>query len=298
MAPMTHRRAYLLLASVILLWGVNWPVMKMGLLYMPPLWFAAARVLLGGACLFALVAARGRLRLPERRDLPILISVGVLQIALFLGLIHFSLQYVEAGRSAILAYTTPLWIMPMAVVLLNEPMTMGRLAGMGLGLGGIGVLFNPATFDYSQTPALIGNGLLLLAALGWAVGIIHVRVHRWVKTSLELLPWQMLIGGILLTGLAAWFEGDLPPVRWSGTLAAILAYNGLVASAFCYWAFVTVTRSLPATSTAMGALGVPVAGVLFSTLMLAESLSATMIVGLGLITAGVALVVIGDVRKG
>ncbi len=297
MAPMTHRRAYLLLASVVLLWGVNWPVMKVGLLYMPPLWFAAARVLLGGAFLFALVAARGRLRLPERRDLPILISVGVLQIALYLGLIHFSLQYVDAGRSAILAYTTPLWITPMAVVLLNEPMTAGRLAGLGLGLGGIAVLFNPATFDYSQTPALIGNGLLLLAALGWAVGIVHVRVHRWVMTSLELMPWQMLIGGILLAALAAWAEDDLP-VRWSGTLAAILAYNGLVASAFCYWAFVTVTRSLPATSTAMGALGVPVAGVLFSTLFLAEPLSATIIVGLGLITAGVALVVIGDVRKG
>lgn len=297
MAPVTHRRAYLLLASVILLWGVNWPVMKVGLLYMPPLWFAAARVLLGGACLFALVAGRGRLRLPERRDLPVLISVGVLQIALFLGLIHFSLQYVDAGRSAILAYTTPLWITPMAVVLLNEPMTPGRLAGLGLGLGGIGVLFNPATFDYTQTPALIGNGLLLLAALGWAVGIVHVRVHRWVMTPLELMPWQMLIGGILLAALAAWAEDDLP-VRWSGTLAAILAYNGLVASAFCYWAFVTVTRSLPATSTAMGALGVPVAGVLFSTLFLAEPLSATIIVGLGLITAGVALVVIGDVRKG
>ncbi|MFQ5618349.1 MAG: DMT family transporter [Rhodospirillales bacterium] len=297
MAPMTHRRAYLLLASVILLWGVNWPVMKVGLLYMPPLWFAAMRVLLGGACLFALVAARGRLRVPERRDFPILISVSVLQIALFLGLIHFSLQYVDAGRSAILSYTTPLWITPMAVVLLNETMTRGRLAGLGLGLGGIGVLFNPATFDYSQTPALIGNGLLLLAALGWAVGIIHVRVHRWVMTSLELMPWQMLIGGILLAALAAWTEGDLP-VRWSGTLAAILAYNGLVASAFCYWAFVTVTRSLPATSTAMGALGVPVAGVLFSALFLAEPLSATIIAGLGLITAGVALVVIGDLREG
>ena len=296
-APVTHRRAYLLLAGVILLWGVNWPVMKVGLQYMPPLWFAAARVLLGGACLFALVAARGRLRIPERRDLPILISVGVLQIALFLGIIHFSLQYVDAGRSAILAYTTPLWITPMAVVLLNEPMTTRRLAGLGLGLGGIGVLFNPATFDYSQTPALIGNGLLLLAALGWAVGIVHVRLHRWVMTSLELMPWQMLIGGILLTALAAWVEGG-PPVRWSGTLAAILAYNGLAASAFCYWAFVTVSRSLPATSTAMGALGVPVAGVLISALFLAEPLSATIIVGLGLITAGVALVVVGDVRKG
>ena len=107
----------------------------------------------------------------------------------------------------------------------------------------------------------------------------------------------MLIGGTLLTALAAGVGGG-PPVRWSGTLAAILAYNGLAASAFCYWAFVTVSRSLPATSTAMGALGVPVAGVLISALFLAEPLSATIIVGLGLITAGVALVVVGDVRKG
>ena len=97
MAQQSERRAVVLLAAVILLWGVNWPVMKVGLDYIPSLWFAAARVLLGAACLVAILTASGRLRLPGWSDLPLVLSVGLLQIGLFLGLVNLGLQHVDAG---------------------------------------------------------------------------------------------------------------------------------------------------------------------------------------------------------
>ena len=68
---------------------------------------------------------------------------------------------------------------------------------------------------------------------------------------------------------------------------AILAYNGPIASGFCFWAFLTVSRSLPAMDTALGSLGVPVFGVVSSALILGETLTAGAVTGLILILIGV-----------
>ena len=122
--------AYPLLLATILAWGCNWPIMKIGLRYMTPLQFTAARLILGTACMFALVLLLGRLKLPRQRDLPIVFSVGLVQIGLFLALITQALVHVEAGRSAILAYTTPLWVTPLSLVFLGEKLPPLKIMGL------------------------------------------------------------------------------------------------------------------------------------------------------------------------
>ncbi len=287
-AEPTPRQAAFLLVAVIVLWGANWPVMKVGLESIPPLWFAAARVLLGAICLFALLAAAGRIRLPGRADLPVVMSMAVFQIALFLALVTIGLQYVDAGRAAILAYTTPLWVVPIARVTLGERPRRFETGALLLGLAGIGVLFNPQGFDLSDSRALTGNAMLLAAALSWAVSIVHIRRHTWHMSPLQLMPWQMLIGGGALA-VGAMATESVSDIRWSADLALVMAYNGPVASAFCFWAYVTVARRLPAITTALASLGVPVIGVLSSAIALGEPLSVTRVGGLLLITASVAL---------
>jgi drug/metabolite transporter (DMT)-like permease len=107
-------------------------------------------------------------------------------------------------------------------------------------------------------------------------------------TPLHLMPWQMLIGGAALA-VGALVTESFSDIRWSTDLIVIMAYNGPVASAFCFWAYVTVARSLPAITTALASLGVPVVGVVLSALTLDESLSFTRVGGLLLITGAVAL---------
>lgn len=177
--PLGPTTAYLLLAAVVLVWGFNWPVMKLALQSITPLWFAFARLTLGAATLFPLLWATGRLRLPPRGDLPLIASVGLFQMAGFLALVNFGLLEVEAGRSAILAYTTPLWVTPAAIWLLGERLTPLKTAGLVLGLGGVVALFNPLGFDWGDAAVLRGNLLLMAAALAWSVAILHVRGHRW-----------------------------------------------------------------------------------------------------------------------
>lgn len=278
-----------LLLAVVLLWGANWPVMKVGLDSIPPLTFAAARMVLGGVTLALVAGWQGQLGLPQRSDWPVVIGVGLLQMAGFLGLVTLGLQYVPAGRSAILAYTTSIWVVPLAAAVLGERLAGRRLAGFVLGLGGVAVLFNPFGFDWGDPHVLLGNGLLLLAALLWAILIVQVRGHRMLGSPLALAPWQFLVATLVLGPLALVLEAG-EPVRWGPELAVILAYNGPLATGFCFWAMITVTRALPAITTSLSSLAVPVTGMLLSALTIGEALTLTNLAGLGLILGGVALV--------
>lgn len=282
------RKAWILFAAAIVFWGANWPIMKIGLAYTGPLWFAALRVSVAVVCLFALLAAQGRLSLPKRKELPVLFSVGVLQVGGFMGLIHFSLLFVEAGRSSVLAYTTPIWVAPLAAWFLGERLTRQKLIGLLIGVGGLMVLFNPLTFPWGWNGYTLGNVLLILAAVLWAGVIVHVRGYGWTRPHLSLLPWQFLLGGIVLVVTAYAVEGP-PDIPMSVEFAAIMAFNGVLATAFSFWAFIQAARTLPASTVAMGSLGVPVVGIASSVLVLGEQVSDVMALGAGMILLGVAV---------
>jgi len=270
--------------------------MKLGLQYTSPLWFAATRMLLGSLCLFALMAWKHRLLMPGRREMPIILLVGLFHIGLPAALVHFGLLYMEAGRSAILVFTIPFWVAPMSVLFLGERFTAPKAVGLALGLGGLAVLFNPGAFDVTDRTQIIGNAVMLGASLSFALAIIIIRRHPWPVPIIRLMPWQMLFGTAVIAAAASVFEG-VPRARWTPELALIMAYNGPVASAFAFWAWAAVSKELPAMSTALGSLGVPVAGILFSALLLGEALTATRTLGLILIAGGVLAVSVHDLHR-
>jgi drug/metabolite transporter (DMT)-like permease len=294
--PSRHT-AFLLLLAVILVWGANWPIMKIGLQYIAPLTFAAFRMGLGALTLFALLAVRGELAMPSRQDMPVVWSVGLLQLAGFLIFVNLGLQEVEASRSAILSYTTMIWVTPAAIWLLGERFSWIKIVGVLCGLAGVAVMFNPASFDWSNRAALMGNVYLLLGALAWAISILHVRAHKWKQSALALAPWQLLLGFVPTALLALALEHD-QPVHWSPALLAVLAYNGPIATAFALWAWISVNRGLPAIASSMGSLGVPVAGVILATLTLGEPITVENMAGLAFITLGLALVSREAAREG
>jgi drug/metabolite transporter (DMT)-like permease len=285
--------AYPLLIALVLVWGANWPIVKIGLHDISPFWLGATRLALGTVCLFVLVALRGQLRLPQRRDLLMIADVGLLQMCAFMVLLNVALQYVEAGRASIVAYTTPLWVAPGAVLLLGERLTPRMVAGFLLGLAGVLVLFNPAALDWSDRHVVLGNALLMLAAITWAGLILHVRVHKWVSGPFELAPWQALVALVPTTIIALLFE-DFGRIAWTGRLIGVIAYNGVLATAFGVWAMVSVSRVLPAISSSLGFLGAPVVGYLSAAWLLGEPITTTLSIGLALIVGGVFLVLTAD----
>ncbi len=292
----SQRAAFVLLLAVIVIWGANWPILKIGLAYIAPLTFAAFRLALGALSLFALLAWRGELSLPTRQDMPVVLSVGLLQLAAFLVCINLGLEHVDASRSAILSYTTMIWVTPAAIWLLGERFSWLKIMGVLCGIAGVAVMFNPAGFDWGDDAALLGNIYLLAGAFAWAVSILHVRAHRWRQSALVLAPWQMLLGLLPTIVLALLWESDRA-IEWTPTLFAVLAFNGPIATAFAVWAWISVNRGLPAIVSSMGSLGVPVAGAVFSIVMLGESITLENAGGLALISLGLALVSLEAARS-
>lgn len=286
-------RAGLIFAIVIVMWGVNWPVSKALLAHVSPWWSTAFRSTVGMITLFIICAATRRLILPKRGDLPVILSVGLLHMTVFSLLVAISLQYVSAGRSAVLAYTTPLWVMPAARLWLGEALTPRRLVGIAFGLLGIAVMFNPMAFDWHNRNAVFGNALVLASAFVWAIAIVHMRAHRWVNGPFELSPWQLLLASVILCTLAAVFDGA-PRIVGVAGFAGLMTYGGIIGGGVAYWLAGVVTRQLPAGVTSLGLLGVPVVGTLASAFLLRESLGLDVWLALALIVGGIAL---GTVSK-
>jgi drug/metabolite transporter (DMT)-like permease len=283
-----RREAVALLAAIAFAWGTSWPIIKAILQDLPPLWTAGLRSVIGTAILFAISAFRGTVVLPQRGDIPVVLNIALLHMVAFTGLISMGLQFVPAGRSIVLGYTTPLWVTIGARLFLGEALTPSRIMGLIVGLSGLFFLFDPSAFDWSNHDAVVGNALVLLAAFCWAASILHVRAHKWVSTPFQLVPWQALLATCVLMLLALTFEG-VPRIEWNARLAALLLYGGAVGIALPYWAMQTVNRSLPAITTALGLLAVPIVGVACSSLALGEPLTFALLAATVLIISGIAI---------
>lgn len=291
---LSRRAAFTLFAIVVVAWGLNWTVAKLILASVTPLWMTAIRSGVALVVLAGVMLATGNLRPPRRGDMPVVLSITLLHMVGFAAFMAIGLQAVPAGRSIVLGYTTPLWVIPGALLFLGERITPLRAAGVALGMGGLVLMFNPLTFDWADRRALIGNGQILLSAFCWALSIIHTRAHRWVSTPFQLVFWQVLLATCLLTILALIFEG-LPRIDWNLRLVLLFLYGGVIGVALGYWAMAMVNRSLPAITTSLGILATPVVGVLASLVVLGEPLSISLLVALVLIVGGIALgTAVGD----
>jgi drug/metabolite transporter (DMT)-like permease len=283
-----HREGVFFLAIVVIAWGLTWPVNKVILETLSPLWMMALRSAIATVALFAIAIALGRLALPPRADLPVLFSIALLHMVGFAVLAAWGLRLVPTGRSVVLAYTTPLWVIPGAVLFLRERLTRRRLLGVAIGLSGLTVLFNPLAFDWTDANAVLGNGAIILAAILWAASILHIRGHRWRTTPFDLVPWEMLLATAILTPLAVAVSGA-PSREWDGRLVALLLYAGVPGTAVAYWATAVASRNLPAVTTALGLLITPVVSVVVATVWLGEPLTLPLLAAIALILGGIAI---------
>ena len=288
MPASAHRQALLALVIVIVAWGLTWPVNKVVLATLSPLWAVTLRSAIATVALFALTAWAGRITLPPRQDLPVLLSITLLHMMGFNLLASWGLELVPAGRSVILAYTTPLWVTPGAALFLGEAITPRRAAGVLIGLAGLVTLLNPVALDWSDRSVVLGHLAILAAALLWALSILHIRAHRWASTPFALIPWETLLTTVLLVPIA--FTTTAPaPTDWSAEFVALLLYLGVVGTAVAYWATATASRHLPAVTTSLGLLATPVVSVVTATLWLGEPLTASLVVAIVLVLGGVAI---------
>jgi drug/metabolite transporter (DMT)-like permease len=286
-----------ILVVAIFSYGGLWPVMRASVEYIPPFWFATTRVFIGSVMLFALLAATGRIRIPPRTDWPIILSVGICMMGLYVTLVHYAVQFIPAGRGALLGYSTPLWVTPVAVVFMGVKLTFLRLTGLIMGLGGLTVMFHPEGLDWSDRNVLIGNGLCILAAMSWSVAILHMRRQRWTLSPLQLAPWQLLVATVVTLPFTLLLE-PRSDMEMGWPLVALVAYGGIIGTGLGIWAVTSTVRYLGPVTASVGMLGGPVFATTLSIALLGEELTWTLGGGFVLIIGGIALVTLAQARTG
>jgi drug/metabolite transporter (DMT)-like permease len=284
---------FIALAGAILGYGGLWPVSKTALEFTPPFWYASIRIAIGATILFGVLLATGKLRLPTRHDMPLVLNVGIFMMAIYTLMMHIALLYVDAGRAALLGYTTPIWVLPAAYFILKERPSRRRLLGLAVAVSGLMVLFNPASFDWSNTDVVIGNLLLLGCGLSWSISIVHIRKHKPVRTPLQLAPFQLSLAAALIAIMALIFD---PLPVWTGDAIQIgvFTYGGIMGTAVAMLSVTTAVRYLPTVVSTVGLLGVPVFALTLSVVFLGEQLTVDLVTGVVLILAGIGLVSVPD----
>lgn len=295
---MTEKRVtrpviYLLLATVVLLLGLNWPIMATGIQSISPIWMGVFRVTGATVVVITIGLARGKLAVPPRQDLPIIASMAVFRLAAVFLLVFTALQMVPPGRSSVVVWTTSLWTVPIAAVFLGERMSGRRWVGLLLGIAGVIVLFEPWGFDWGDTDVALGHALLILAAITNAATAVHIRGHRWTVSPLEAIPWQLAGAGVILVSLGLLVEG-LPVIEWTPQLVWVVLYQGMLATGVAFWAQIVILRNLSAVSTNLTLMAVPVIGVASSALLLGEDVTLSLAIGLALVIIGVAVNLLSD----
>lgn len=279
-----------LFVFIILTSGLAWPVNKVGLHYMSPLWYTSSRLVIASIAMLSLVIYLKRFSFPRFRDLPLILIIGILQIGGFIYLTNLGLSYLPAGHSALLAYTTPLWIMPLATLLFKEKSGLYKWLGFCLSISGLILLMNLWDLNFSNPHVLFGCGALLLASFSWAISMLCVRYMKWTKSPLELIPWQLLVAAIPMMAYA-WVNEPVSQIVWNRELILSLAYTGVVVTGLSYWCGVIVNKELPTILLSLGFLVVPVFSLLTSSFFLNEKINLPSMAAIGLIFLGLVFVV-------
>lgn len=284
---------YLLLGSVVLSLGFNWPIIAMGVDVIPPLWLMTYRFWGGALVGFAMNALAGQRASFPRQDWKIVPIIGILRLAVIYVLTFYALQFLPPGRSGILVWTGTLWTVPIAMFFLRERMSRLQIGGLTVGMVGLVMVLDPGTLSVAEPKIVWGYAMLMSAALSVAWTSVYIRAHKWGANALASTPWQLLAGGIpsLIAALAV--EG-IPDTRWTWGLALIVVYQATLATPLAVWGQLEAFRRLPAISVNLTLMATPVVGLLSSWWLVDEQLTLGVVLGLALLTAGVAANLLGD----
>jgi drug/metabolite transporter (DMT)-like permease len=273
------------------LWGASWPFMKLALLEMEPVRFRVFCIGVGTVGLFAIARLAGaKIVVPCGAWMRVLLF-SFFNMSAWSLLMVYGLRQVEAGRAVILAYTFPIWTIPLSAWLMREPVTRRRLAGLLLGIAGMALLLGDELLSLGRSPA--GALLLIGSAIFWAIGTVIMK--RWPVDlpAISLTAWQSLLAWIPLAILGLIIEsGPMHPFSLSpGPMIGAL-YGATVSAIVCQWTWYRIVQTTPAGVSSLSTLAIPAVGVFISMLLLGERPKPTDYAALVLVVGSLAVVLI------
>ncbi|GMK44128.1 putative transporter YvbV [Paenibacillus glycanilyticus] len=287
MQTLSKRQTVLLITFLVLVWGINWPLSKYALHYMPPILFSGVRTLLGGVLLLAAAVPRYR-QLQIRQTWPIYLLSAVVNVVLYYGLQTIGIQYLPAGLFSAIVFLQPVLVGLFSWLWLGELMNGLKVIGLVLGFAGVGVISSGASGASGHISAA-GILLALGSALSWALGTIYVKRSSGKVDNIWLVTMQLIIGGVFMTGLGSLTE-SWSDVVWSGRFILSLLFISIFVIALGWLVFYKLMDSGEASKVASFTFLIPLVAILIGTMFLHEPFTYSLLAGLVLVLGSIYLV--------
>ena len=279
----TIRKPILALAVMTITWGYNWVVMKEALSFCDPFVFTAIRVIPAAICLFGILLWTKKDWHP--RQVVWTIILGLLSTTLGLGLPIWSLVSGGAGKTAILLYTMPFWVIIMAWPILGEKVRGFEWLAVILAFTGLVLI---VSVDAAGAK-LFSSILAVISGIAWAGSAIVTRIMRRNPDFdvVSVTTWQMIYGAAPLIIIA--FLVPASPIQWTTVFITALLYNVFVTSVIAFLLWFYILNKLPAGMATMGTLITPVIAIIAAAIQLGEIPSLQETMGIILILLGIGL---------
>jgi drug/metabolite transporter (DMT)-like permease len=291
---MKARLVWLILCGI---WGSTWLFIKLGLNDLPPVTFAGIRFVIASIILFVFIRIRG-LTLPrDSGDWAFLAITGILSFSLNYGLVFWGEQYISSGLAALLQATLPAFGLVIAHFYLpGERMTWTKIAGVILGVLGVGVVFSNQ-LRIAGGKALAGSVALVFSAFCAAYSNVLVKARGQKLNPAILAAGQMLFGLIPLLLIGFGLEGSPLHFHWTIMSVVAMLYLALVGTVLAFLLYYWLVHNMEVTKSMLIALVTPVVAVILGMLVLREELNWRTLAGGAMIMAGIGFIVVRKTKK-
>lgn len=292
---MKARIVWLVLCGI---WGSTWMAIKVGLRDLPPLSFAGIRFVLAVLLVYGVIRAR-RVALPtSRRDWGLIALTGGLAFSVNYGLLFWGEQHISSGLAALLQATIPAFGYVFAHAMLpGERVTPGKVAGVALGIFGVGVIFSNQ-LSFEGTAALLGGAAIVAGAVACALANVLVKGKCGHLDPAVLAGGQMVCGLVPLLAAGMILEGNPLSFRWTWSAVGCLVYLAVVGSALAFLLYYWLVRNMEVTTTMLIALVTPMIAVAAGVVFLGEVVTVRSVAGGACIVGGIALINVRRRRGG
>jgi drug/metabolite transporter (DMT)-like permease len=263
------RRQLVILVLLTIVWGINWPIMKLGVTDFPPLTFRAMSLVLGVPVLgLALVAMKVPFRVP-RESWRELLWLALVNMIIWHSLIIIAVKSLSSGRAAILGYSMPIFSAVLGALFFSDKLSSRAWGGVAAAALGVVLLLWHEITNLAGRP--LGVLLALLAAAIWALGTQTLRRTRIPVPTLALSFWMTVLTAVVLALLSVLFERSQWKSPGAPTWAAIV-FNAVLIFGYAHAAWFFLARSLPPVASSLSVMFIPVIGVFTGALWLGEVL--------------------------
>jgi len=279
-----------LLLTAVVVWGINFALMKQMYRYFHPVAFNAVRFTISSVAMFAILQLRGETRTVEHKDWRGIFWLGFLGNTLYPFIFVLGLDRTKAGTAALLMALTPVFAFLIGVAMKKERFSAGVLTGIILSMTGAAAIVLLGASEVSFGGAWAGDLLMIAAAFCWAwqsaestrllpkYGPIRLTVFAMVAGTAMLLP--LSIPWIVTQDWSA-----IPLVGWVG-----LGYSALLSITYAYFVWAYAISAIGVAHTSVFNNVTPIVALLAGWLMLDEKPSFSQLSGVVLVMVGVFIV--------